>query len=220
MTKNQEIKIELLKEFCNMDNPVEFCRKAYRYLTEDEVNSPTNSENSVKTNGIYIVYRNGQYFPFRKDMSKSFAIDVTGIGVVYDGHAFQVALKDIGEHQLIKDGNNSSPDKSPFYKTECEGLHDWDFVSATNHLRECGMDMSLPEGWYVPTLAVLEAMCFLKDKINEAIKFAGGDPMPDKVHWSSTELDSLFARYVNFFSGSSSNNSKFSTILVRPVSAF
>lgn len=220
MTKNQEIKLELLKEFCNMDNPVEFCRKAYRFLTEDEVNSPTNSENSVKTNGIYIVYRNGQYFPFQKDMSKSFAIDVTGIGVVYDGHSFQVALQDIGEQTLIREGNNSSTNESSFYKTECEGLHDWDFVGATNHLRECGMDMPLQEGWYIPTLAVLEAMCFWKEKINEAIKFAGGKPMPNSYYWSSTETYYLGARGICFNSGLSIYSNKFYRYLVRPVSEF
>ena len=220
MNKNQEIKFEILKEFRNLDN-VEFCRKAYKFLMEDE-EEPSAKENNLANveNGIYLIFNNGQYSLFHKGMSKSLAGDVTGIGVIYDGHAFQVALKDLGELPLIEDENNTCPEKSPFYKTECEGLHDWDFVGATNHLKECGMNMPLPDGWYIPTLAVLEVMCFLKKGINEAIKFAGGKPMPDDNHWSSTESNRYSARLVLFSNGFAYSSYKYSSYVVRPVTAF
>ena len=221
MNKNQEIKFELLKEFYTLDNPVGFCREAYKFLTEEEESAPAvKVENPVKAeNGIYLVYPNGHYVPFKKDMAKALVSDVTGIGVVYDGHAFQVALKDLGEWPLFRNYKDCQ-EESPFYKTECEGLHDWDFVSTTNHIKEIGTDIPLPEGWYIPTLAVLEVMCFLKKEINEAIKFAGGEPMPDDYHWSSTEGNRYYARYVYFSNGYASSSYKYYSGVVRPVTAF
>lgn len=166
---------------------------------------------------IYIVYNDGSYSPFNDNASKE---GVHGIGVVYDGHSFQVALEDLGVRPLIEKGNNSSPDESPFYKTECEGLHDWDFVSATNHLRECGMDIPIPAGWHIPTLAVLEVMCFMKEEINKALVFAGGKPMPNDYHWSSTESSRSNARFVNFYSVHASSSGKDNSNVVRHVAAF
>lgn len=169
--------------------------------------------------GIYLVYQNGNSIPFERGLEKDLASDVNGIGVVYGGHSFLVALEDLGEWPLVND-YEKCPEESSFYKTECEGLQDWDFVSATNHIKEIGTDIPLPEGWYIPTLAVLEVMCFLKEKINEAIKFAGGKPMPDGRHWSSTETSRYYARYVYFTSGLTGNNGKYTSYVIRPVTAF
>lgn len=153
-------------------------------------------------NGVYLTYKDGSYKKFKGHEPKE---NVNGVAIYYDGHSFGVSLRDLGEQPLIKDENNTCPEKSPFYKTECEGLHDWDFVNATNHLKECGMDMPLPDGWYIPTLAVLEVMCFLKKQINEALEFAGGKAMPDDFHWSSTESGYNSARSVCFDIGATSS---------------
>lgn len=220
MNKDQEIKLKLLEIFNSNADPVRMCRRAYEYLTEDE-KEPSDEKESLTNveNGIYLVFKNGQYSLFHKGMSKSLAGDVTGIGVVYDGHTFQVALKDLGEWPLFHNYEDC-PEESSFYKTECEGLHDWDFVSTTNHIKEIGTDIPLPEGWYIPTLAVLEVMCFLKKEINEAIKFAGGEPMPDDYHWSSTEGYRSHARNVYFYNGYAYYVNKYTSIVVRPVTAF
>lgn len=223
MKESYEIKLQLLKEFEHMDDPVGFCREAYKFLTEGEEVEPRvlhTLESEAIDDGIYLVYEDGHSVKYESGMKKSHAKGVTGIGVVYDGHPFQVALEDLGEQPLIKEENNTCPEESPFYKTECEGLHDWDFVSATNHLKECGMDMPLPDGWYIPTLAVLEVMCFLKKQINEALEFAGGKAMPDDYHWSSTEYNRYGARYVNFGNGLANTYNKYYGYVVRAVTAF
>jgi len=215
--------MQLLKEFEHMDDSVGFCREAYKFLTEGEDIEPRvlhTLESKSPDDGIYLVYEDGNSVKYEPGMDKSHAEGVTGIGVIYDGHPFQVALEDLGEQPLIKEENNTCPKESPFYKTECEGLHDWDFVSATNHLKECGMDMPLPDGWYIPTLAVLEVMCFLKKQINEALEFAGGKAMPDDYHWSSTENGRSIARNVNFNNGSAGYNNKCNGYVVRAVTAF
>ena len=82
------------------------------------------------------------------------------------------------------------------------------------------MDIPLPDGWYIPTLAVLEVMCFLKKQINEALEFAGGKAMPDDYHWSSTENNRNGARYVNFSNGYAYYGYKYYSYVVRAVTAF
>ena len=170
-------------------------------------------------NSIHLVYADGHHVPFSPKMSKSAAKGVTGIGVIYDGHTFQVALKSLGEWPLVRDVEKC-PEESPFYKTECEGLHDWDFIAATKHIQEVGTDIPLPEGWYIPTLAVLEVMCFLKEDINKALKFAGGEPMPDDTHWSCTEGNRNSARNVYFYTGTAYTSYKYYGPVVRAVAAF
>ena len=198
-----------------VEKALEILRNAGKVISENNV-SEVVTEVSTPEDGIYLVYNDGSFLPFTGKEEKD---GIHGIGVVYDGHAFQVALKDLGEWSLLRNYEDC-PKESPFYKTECEGLHDWDFVSSTNHIKEIGTDIPLPEGWYIPTLAVLEVMCFLKKEINEAIKFAGGEPMPDDCHWCSTESSRTVARYVYFSNGYAVSSNKYSSYVVRPVTAF
>jgi hypothetical protein len=223
MNQNQEIKMELLKEFSHVENPVSFCREAYKFLTEGDEVEPRvlrSSESKNEEDGIYLVYDDGSYTLFETPSQSASKDGITGIGVVYDGHAFQVALKDLGEQPLIPKKKWDKLEDDDHYTTECEGLHDWDFVTATNLLKEQGSEVPLPEGWYIPTLAVLEVMCFWQDRINEAIKFAGGNPMPGSYHWSSTEYYRCTARYVYFGNGFAYNYYKYFGYVVRPVAAF
>ncbi len=222
MNANQQLKLELIKEFKGSTNMMELCRLAYDFIMDSKEENPELKSFVNTENGIYLIFSNGQYSLYYEGMSKSLAGDVTCIGVVYDGHAFKVALEGLGNLPLIEDANNTCPPRSPFYKTECEGLHDWDFVGATNHLKECGMNMLLPRGWYIPTLAVLEVMCFLKREIDAAIKFAGGKPLSEdyRYHWSSTELDCDYARDMDFENGFAKFNPRNNSLAVRPVAAF
>lgn len=177
------------------------------------------AEKEAPKDGIYLVYNDGKCVSFDTELPEEFAHDVKGIGVIYLGIPFLVALKDLGEWPLVcKVGN--CPEESPFYKTECEGLHDWDFITATKHIQDIGTDIPLPEGWYIPTLAVLEVMCFWKEEINEAIIFAGGEPMPDEPHWSATEGYRNIARGVGFNDGYAYNSNKYYGNVVRAVAAF
>ena len=91
-------------------------------------------EKFALVNGVYLVYRDKTYRPFNADLSESFAKDVESIGIIYDGHAFRIALEDLGSWPLVRD-TSKSPEWSPNYKTECQGLHDWDFEVATACIR-------------------------------------------------------------------------------------
>jgi len=198
-----------------LEKVLEMIRDTSKFVSEQGVSEVLVEETKPK-DGIYLAYDDGTYSPFTGEESKD---GVHGVGVVYDGHAFQVALEDLGEWGLVKD-LDKCPEESPFYKTECEGLHDWDFESATEHIKEIGTDIPLPDGWYIPTLAVLEVMCFWKEAINKALVYAGGNPMPDDSHWSSTEYYRNLARYVYFSNGYAYGSLKYSTTVIRPVTAF
>lgn len=176
-------------------------------------------EKIALVNGVYLVYKDKTYRPFNTDLSKSFAKDVESIGIIYDGHAFRIALKDLGSWPLVRD-TSKSPEWSPNYKTECQGLHDWDFEVATACIRLEGTDIPLPEDWCIPTLAVLDLMCYMKDSINKALSFAGGKIMPDELHWSSTEHYRNNGRLVYFYNGTALNGTKCYSFVVRPVAAW
>ena len=176
-------------------------------------------EKFALVNGVYLVYKDKTYRPFNTDLSESFAKYVESIGIIYDGHAFRIALEDLGSWPLVRD-TSKSPEWSPNYKTECQGLHDWDFEVATACIRLEGTDIPLPEDWCIPTLAVLDLMCYMKDSINKALSFAGGKIMPDEPHWSSTELYRNLGRYVSFSLGGANLGSKYYSFVVRPVAAW
>ena len=54
-------------------------------------------EKFALVNGVYLVYKDKTYRPFNTDLSESFAKDVESIGIIYDGHAFRIALEDLGD---------------------------------------------------------------------------------------------------------------------------
>jgi hypothetical protein len=58
-----------------------------------------------------------------------------------------------------------------------------------------------------------------KDEINAALREIGGAEL-DNYYWSSTEFTSPYAWLVPFSSGTVTYDSKFSTLVVRPVAAF
>ena len=171
--------------------------------------------------GIYIIFRNGQYKPFDKedDFNKD---DVKYIGVIHDGHHFAVALKDLGSYHLLKDGANC-PEKSKFYvRRECDAINDWEYVNRTRHIQKLGTDIPLKEGEYIPSLPILAAMCYWAERgLNEALEFVGGEPLDmEGFYWSCSEGNATYAWYVHFQNGNMSNLNKYGQLVVRAVTAF
>lgn len=201
-----------------MEEIFRLIEKKLRTIIREELNTTgsTNSERSQLKNGVYLVYSDGTFLPFTGSEPKE---NVKSVGIAYDGHSFGVCLKDLGEWPLLKD-YKKCPEESEFYLTECEGALDWDFIGKTKHIQELGTDIPLEEGQYIPTLAPLMVMCAWKKEINKALKYAGGEPMPNSLHWSSTESNRGNARYVSFGGGYASNYSKYYSLVVRPVTAF
>lgn len=201
-----------------MEEIFRLIEKKLRTIIREELNTTgsTNSERSQLKNGVYLIYSDGTFLPFTGSEPKE---NVKSIGIAYDGHSFGVCLEDLGEWPLLKD-YEKCPEESEFYLTECEGALDWDFIGKTKHIQELGTDIPLEEGQYIPTLAPLMVMCAWKKEINKALKYAGGSPMRDDYHWSSTEYSRTYARSVHFNNGSAYSYGKCGSLVVRPVTAF
>lgn len=171
-------------------------------------------------NGIYIVYNDGSYEKFAPGMKQE---GIKYVGIIHDGHAFCVALTDLGRFPLVKDTDNC-PDESPLYvPCECDALQAWDCVEQTKHIQEAGTDIPLADGEYIPALPMVVLMRhYAKRGLNDALKFAGGQPLDMYSYcWSATEYSSNYAWYVDFGSGNVNGyGTKYGGNVVRPVAAF
>lgn len=189
-------------------------------LTAGSMNErPAADAAGTVADGIYVVYEDGYYELFTSENDKEGHGGIKYIGVSYDGHAWCVSLKNLGEWPLVTDAEKC-PEESSFYCTECEGLIDWEYMERTKHIQEIGTDIPLEDGEYLPSLPMLVVMCAMKKIINEAIEYAGGEPMPDYYHWSCTEANRISARGVNFINGGANGNSEYGSGTVRAVAAF
>ena len=171
--------------------------------------------------GVYIIFKTGQYVPFDKDADYN-KEDVKYIGFVHDGHAFAVGLKDLGEYSLVKKGAKCPIDHPSYRYCECDALLDWEFVKRTKHIQELGTDIPLAEGEYLPSLPMLVVMFHYRGEINEALESVGGEPFDeDSGYWSVTEYSAYNAWYVVFGSGGVNGYGKsYTGNVVRPVAAF
>ena len=73
--------------------------------------------------------------------------------------------------------------------------------------------------WFLPSKGELSAMFQNKETLNTAISNNGGQIFQNSAYWSSTEIDSEFARAVGFGNGSSPSYYKYSNAHVRAVRA-
>ena len=224
MNKNQELKMQLLKEYgiCDEPNSVDFCREAYKFLTEDEPKEKTPGNKLTPEglpDGVYVIYDGDFVSRFDENCEKE---GIRKVGIVQSGHAFIVGLKDKGRFPLVKDCKKC-PEEHPLYRgRQCDALMDWECIERTKHIQEVGTDIPLKDGEYIPSLPMLIAMCHYADKgLNEALKLAGGEPLDmDEEYWSSTENNRFSARGVYFFNGSANGSVKYSSLVVRAVTAF
>lgn len=226
MNQRQELKMQLLKEFgiTGEINTIQFCREAYKFLTEDDVVSQQIQATDASANGLYLVFKDGTYLPYDKQTAAILSDNVKNIGIIHDGHKFAVTLKDIGKFKLVRDYHNC-PDDHPLYRRrEVDALNDWDCIERTKHIQEVGTDIPLNDGEYIPSLPMLLAMIYWMDKgLNEALEFVGGEPIKsdNSYYWSSTEYGARSAWGVGggvgnvFYYGG-----KHGSFVVRPVCAF
>lgn len=226
MNQNQEIKMELLKEFSHVENPVSFCREAYKFLTEDEQKPASPApivfkDDAIPEDGIYLIYDDNSYRKFDKGCKKE---GIKYVGIIHNRHAFSVALKDLGVFQLLKDDVECEEESDFYLSRECDALNDWECVKRTSRIQELGTDIPLKECEYIPALPMVVAMCYwAKRGLNDALEFAGGKPLRmDSYYWSVTEGNSNYAWYVYVDNGYvyNGNGNKYSGNSVRPVAAF
>ena len=224
MNQNQEIKMELLKEFSHVENPVSFCREAYKFLTEDEQKPASPApivfkDDAIPEDGIYLIYDDNSYCKFDKSCKEE---GIKYVGIIHNRHAFSVALEDLGEYQLLKDDVECEVESKFYLPRECDALNDWECEKRTKRIQDLGTDIPLKDGEYIPALPMVVAMCYwAKRGLNDALEFAGGKPLRmDSGYWSVTEYSSGYAWFVYFGHGNVYNSNKFYGYSVRPVAAF
>lgn len=177
------------------------------------------SKQTKPADGIYLIYADGHHEAFNGENNKE---GIKYIGIIHDGHAFAVTLKDLGRFQLLRD-DAECEDESPFYiESECDALNNWEFIERTKRIQELGTDIPLAEGEYLPSLPMLVTMCYLSKRgLNDALIYAGGEPLKPGYYWSATEYGSTNAWFVYFGSGYVYDyHSKATTIVARAVAAF
>lgn len=208
MTENQKIRLDLLNRFSSVCE----AKKAYEFVMGDE-------EAAVETkDGVYLIYDNGSYAPFTGDNSKE---HIKSIGVVFHGHSFAVALNDLhDQYDLVRDTEKCECE-SPLYKGEIDSIFDRDAEAHTKHIVEAGTDIPLKDGEFIPTAAMLVAMYRLREDLNKALVYAGGEALKtDDYYWSSSEVNANVSWGLYFGNGNLSNYGKYGSSYVRPCTAF
>ena len=208
MTENQKIRLDLLNRFGNVCE----AQKAYEFIMGED--KPV-----VETkDGVYIIYDNGSFAPFSGDNSKE---NIKSIGVVFQGHSFAVALNDLPEqYALVRDIDECERD-SPLYKDVIDSIFDWDAEARTKHIVEAGTEIPLKDGEFIPTAAMLVAMYRLREDLNKALVYAGGEALKtDDYYLSSSEGSAGISWILNLGYGSLYGDSKDERSYVRPCMIF
>ena len=208
MTENQKIRLDLINRFSSVCE----AKKAYEFVMGDE-------EAAVETkDGVYLIYDNGSYAPFTGGNPKE---NIKSVGVVFQGHSFAVALNDLPkQYALVRDTDKCERD-SPLYKGVIDSIFDWDAEAHTKHIVEAGTDIPLKDGEFIPTAAMLAAMYRIREDLNKALVYAGGEALKtDEYYWSSSEFSANNSWYLYFSNGNVITNSKYTSDYVRPCTAF
>ena len=230
MTEKQEVKMQLLDKFANIEKPetVDFCRKAYEFLAESET-TPQPQAGAVVTagqepDGIYLVLDGGRHVLFTGDNNADDCKGCIGIGVKWGSKSVMVALNDEADgEEITLTANKDTTNYGGYINTYLDAVADWNGKADTEHLKEIGLngEITLPDGWYIPSLGELYFVFLNRRAINKALAFVGGTEITDDWYWTSTEYSATYAWYLNLTNGNAYSSTKAShTYRVRAVSAF
>ena len=206
---NNVIKYAILK---GVGFDLQKAKECYDFINEE----PAKDE-AKRRDGIYLIYHNGEVKPYTDGRSNE---NVRYIGVVHNGHSFALALNDITDVALLPNGKKAGKRKR--LDRECDAIYDFDSAKNTEALSEDNPALRdvLNEGEAIPALGVLNIIAHLRDEINEALAYIGGQELKDTWYWSSTEGSLYGAWGVNFSNGITFSNFKSYANAVRAVAAF
>lgn len=207
---NKVIKYAILK---GVGFDLQKAKECYDFINEE----PVTMDEAKRRDGIYLIYHNGEVKPYANGCSNE---NVRYIGVVHNGHSFALALNDITDVALLPDGKKAG--KRQRLDREYDAIFDFDSAKNTEALSEDNPELRevLNEGEAIPALGVLNIIAHLRDEINEALAYIGGQELKDTWYWSSTEYNLSSAWLVSFSNGYTYNLGKYNAIAVRAVAAF
>lgn len=207
---NKVIKYAILK---GVGFDLQKAKECYDFINEE----PVTKDEAKRCDGIYLIYHNGKVEPYAQGCSNE---NVRYIGVVHEGRSFALALNDMTDVVLLPDGEKAGERRR--LDRECDAIYDFDSAKNTESLSEDNPALRdvLNEGEAIPALGVLNIIAHLRDEINEALAYIGGQELKDTWYWSSTEGSLGNAWGVYFGGGTTSYNSKYYAYAVRAVAAF
>lgn len=229
MTEKQELKLQLLKEFAISDEPkgVDFCRKAYEFLAEDETTPQTGAVVTTaadqEPDGIYLVLNGGRHVLFTGDNNADDCAACIGIGVKWGGKSIMVALNDQADGEDITlAANKDKGNYAGYIDNYLDAVADWNGKANTEHLKKIGLnqDITLPGGWYIPSLGEMYFVFLNRKAINTALEYVGGKTIDGYWYWTSTEFSATSAWNLNLSNGYASHSKASYTRRGRAVSAF
>lgn len=219
LNEMQQLRLLLAKE-SNFD--LAKAEKVYNFIVDEQPKSSTASATAVKPDGIYFILSSS------KAIHESLATDEDkrnsiAVGVKMGNRFANVLLHDAaGGEEIALCQKDKVPCGSEqfFHDTFWKAMSDWNGEANTNDMRSAlNPDINLGENEYIPSVAQLHLILLNINEINKALVEAGGDPMKEDWHWSSTEYSCTHAWGVYFSNGITNNGDKYSYIVVRPAVA-
>ena len=230
MTENQELKMQLLDKFANIEKPetVDFCKAAFNWLVTEPILAKSvvnGAQPDSKPDGIYLVMADGTAYLFDGEApSETVVGNLKGIGVKQGSWALVVDLHDAANgEEIALTAKKDTTDYAGYIDNYVDAVADWNGKANTEHLKDIGLnkDIELKDGQYIPALGEMYFVYMNLKAINAALEFVGGTPIERDWYWTSTEFSATYAWYLNLYSGYASYSPKASyTLRVRPVSAF
>jgi len=176
--------------------------------------------------GVYIVTKDGRADKFT---GTNLILDcdnpVIGIGVKQGDRAVVVALTDAaGGKDITLTTNGDTTAYDGYIPEYIDAVADWNGKANTDHLREIGLNpaINLKDGEYIPSVGEMYLIYTYRKEINAALRHVGGQEIPGKWYWTSTEGSAATAWNLNLNDGGldawhtkASDKGR-----VRPVSAF
>ena len=239
MTENQELKMQLLDKFANIEKPetVDFCKAAFDWLADEPEENlmakPTSAQVSAvtesKPDGIYLIFESGKALPFDPDKgieSDQVANDgpVKYIGIKWGSRTLAVALHDqANSEDITMTAKKDETAYDGYIDNYLDAVADWDGKTNTEHLKQIGLNknIALSDNEYIPALGEMLFVFLNRKAVNQALEAVGGTPIDGVWYWTSTEYSATHAWNLTLSYGSVDNLTKASnTYRVRAVSAF
>ena len=240
MTENQELKMQLLDKFANIEKPetVDFCKAAFDWLADEPEENlmakPTSAQVSAvtesKPDGIYLIFESGKALPFDPDKgieSDQVANDgpVKYIGIKWGSRTLAVALHDqANSNDITLTTKKGSESYKGYIDNYLDAVADWDGKTNTEHLKQIGLNknIALSDNEYIPALGEMLFVFLNRKAVNQALEAVGGTTIDGVWYWTSTECSATYAWLLTLNNGHvSSHGAKASyTGRVRAVSAF
>lgn len=241
MTENQELKMQLLDKFANIEKPetVDFCKAAFDWLADEPKEKPTAEPVSTqvravtesKPDGIYLIFESGKALPFDPDNgveSDQVAKNdgpVKYIGIKWGSRTLAVALHDQANGEDITlTAKKDETEYDGYIDTYLDAVANWTGKANTEHLKQIGLnkEISLAENEYIPALGEMLFVFLNRKAVNQALEAVGGTTIDGVWYWTSTEYSATYAWFLTLNDGLACNffTKASYTDRVRAVSAF